>query len=89
MEQTGHSVTINGREDITVTGVEDVPSFTDLEVYMKTNKGMLVIRGEKLNVKNLSTDKGVIKIEGIIDGLIYTKSKHEKSGKSFTKRLFS
>lgn len=89
MEQTGHVVTINERENISITGVEDVLTFTDLEVYMKTTKGLLVVKGEKLNVKNLSTDKGVVRIEGTIDGLIYTKSKNEKSGKSFTKRLFS
>lgn len=84
-----HSITLNNRSEISITGVIDVKAFDDLEVMLETEMGGLLIKGKNLVVKSLSVETGRILVEGLIDGLIYTKTTAPKSKESLVKRLFS
>ena len=77
--EVSHHVILEGREELSVSGVEEVESFDENTIVMVTNKGTLVVRGEELHIEKLSLDGGDLRVEGIVDSLTY-----EEEGKSRT-----
>ena len=75
-----HHVILEGREQLSVSGVEEVESFDENTIIMTTVKGTLVVRGEDLHIEKLSLDGGDLKVEGDIDALTYEESRRERSG---------
>lgn len=51
-----HSVILEGREKLTISGVTDVHSFDEEQVLLETVRGMLVVRGQGLHVERLQLD---------------------------------
>ena len=43
--EAAHHVILEGRESLTVSGVEEVESFDETTIVMSTSKGSLVVRG--------------------------------------------
>ena len=82
-----HNVIMEGREKLTVSGVDDVDSFDEVEIIAKTVRGRLTIRGEGLHLEKLSLDTGEIIACGRIDGLEYEGESVQESG-GFFARLF-
>lgn len=82
-----HNVIMEGREKLTVSGVDDVDSFDEVEIIAKTVRGRLVIRGEGLHLEKLSLDTGEIIACGRIDALEYEGESNQESG-GFLARLF-
>ena len=44
--EAAHHILLEGREQLTVSGVEEVESFDENTIVMVTGKGTLVVRGE-------------------------------------------
>ncbi len=84
--EAGHHVILEGRESLSVSGVEEVESFDENEIVMDTVKGRLVIRGEELHIEKLSLDGGDLKVEGSVDSLTYEEDAGDRGG--FLARLF-
>ena len=82
-----HNVIMEGREKLTVSGVEDVDSFDENEVIAKTVRGRLIIRGEDLKLEKLSLDTGEIIACGRVDSFEYENDGPHDSG-GFFARLF-
>lgn len=84
-----HKVYINARKTAVLSGVRDVLSFDAAEVYLETEQGVLLIRGDELHVNRLSLEKGEIDIDGRIDSLAYSEvEENGKKAASFLGRLF-
>lgn len=62
--EAAHHILLEGREQLTVSGVEEVESFDENTIVMVTSKGTLVVRGEDLHIEKLSLDGGDLKVEG-------------------------
>lgn len=85
----GHKLSLIGRKALTLTGVKEVISFDAKEVILDTVQGVLLLRGDELNVTRLLVEKGEVDLDGRIDSLVYTeRSKGSKRSESFAKRLF-
>jgi sporulation protein YabP len=84
--EPAHNLILEGREKLTVSGVEDVDSFDETEITAKTVRGRLVIRGEELHLEKLSLDGGEIVACGRIDAMEYEGESSEEGG--FFSRLF-
>lgn len=82
-----HNVIMEGREKLTVSGVEDVDSFDENEIISKTVRGRLVIRGEAMKLEKLSLDTGEITALGKIDSIEYENDDSQETG-GFLSRLF-
>lgn len=67
----GHRITLEEREQLAVTGVEEVESFDENTIIMSTPKGQLVIHGNGLHIEQLSLDGGQLRVEGYVDSLSY------------------
>ena len=75
-----HHLILEGREQLSVSGVEEVESFDENQIVMYTTKGTLVVRGENLHIEKLSLDGGDLKVEGDIDALTYEDGPRENGG---------
>lgn len=78
--QAAHHILLEGREELTVSGVEEVESFDENTIVMLTVKGTLVVRGENLHIEKLSLDGGDLKVEGTVDSLSYEDAGRERVG---------
>lgn len=83
----GPSHHLEEREQLSVSGVEEVESFDENTIVMLTNRGTLIVRGEELHIEKLSLDGGDLKVEGTIDSLTYEDSGRDRAGGLFA-RLF-
>lgn len=66
-----HKLTLNGRRQLTVTGVTEVLSFDDTAVIARTDLGTLVVQGKELQLKTLLPEGGQVAVDGNISALIY------------------
>lgn len=84
-----HKVYLNARRTAVLSGVRDVLSFDAKEVYLETEQGILLIRGDELHVNRLSLEKGEVDVDGRIDSFAYSdKEEPAKKAASFLGRMF-
>ena len=86
MPQSGHRLELVGREQLTISGVEDVERFDESSIVMSTSAGILVITGEDLHIGKLSLDGGELHVDGRVDSISYEEGGREQGG--FFRRLF-
>ncbi len=88
-EVGAHKLSLIGRKSLSLTGVKEVVSFDAKEVILETVQGVLLLRGDEMNVTRLLVEKGEVDLDGRIDSLIYTeRGRGSKRSESFAKRLF-
>lgn len=78
-----HNITMRNRKHLDITGVKQVESFDNEEFLLETVMGILAIRGENLQMKNLDVEKGVVSIKGRVFDLIYVDEQHGEKAKGF------
>jgi sporulation protein YabP len=83
-----HDVIMRSRRLLDITGVKQVESFDNEEFLLETVMGILAIRGQNLQMKNLDVDKGVVSIKGKIFDLVYLDEQHGEKAKGFFSKLF-
>lgn len=77
---SNHRLELDGRESLTVSGVEDVERFDETGIVMSTAVGTLVITGEDLHIGKLSLDGGELHVDGRIDSLTYEEQGPSRGG---------
>jgi len=75
-----HQVTLIDREEMSVDGVINLGSFDEKEIVMETQQGMLLIKGENLNIKQLNLEKGNIVVDGTVKSLVYEDEIKQRRG---------
>ena len=83
-----HSITLNERKSILITGVKKIDNFNELEFLIETIMGYLKITGEDLEIIKLDTYQGNISIKGKINSLNYTETPNKKEKESMINKLF-
>ncbi len=83
-----HSVVLDKRASITVTGVLDVISFDEESILTETDMGVLVIRGSNLHVSKLNLETGDLVVDGEIYNISYEDRAVGKGKGSFFGSLF-
>jgi len=84
-----HSILMENRQKVTITGVEDVDSFDEASVLLVTDLGYITLHGMDLHISKLNLEEGQLIVEGDITGLEY--SDHEGfggKGGGFFKKMF-
>lgn len=82
-----HSISMEDRNKLRMTGVTDVGSFDEETLEIYTSMGELIVRGEDLQVVSLSIEKGELSAEGRILSLSYSEIREKRGG--FFSRLLS
>ena len=86
-KRTGHRLTLDEREQLSLTGVTDVEEFNEDILRAQTEKGLLIIKGEALSVTRLDLEEGVMDIEGEVVSLEYSDRMGSVKG-SVLSRIF-
>ncbi len=73
-----HSININGRKNISISGVKKIESFDNEEFLLETVMGYIVVKGESLEIIKLDTMQGNISIKGRIISLGYIENSRKK-----------
>ncbi len=82
-----HSLTIDNRSDMSVTGVVQVISYDENHIVLKTDYGKLYITGRNLVAGEISNTSNILKLSGEISALQYrgVTNKNESLFKRLTK----
>jgi len=83
-----HSLQIDRREKVNVSGMIDVISFDEESVIGETEMGVIIIRGANLHVNKISLDNGELSVSGEIDSITYENPGGPAKAKSLMGRLF-
>ncbi|MCT1901822.1 sporulation protein YabP [Oceanobacillus sojae] len=83
-----HTVKIDKRKNLEITGVKEVDSFDNEAFLLETVMGYLIIRGQNLQLKNLDVTEGVVTIKGKIYELSYVDEQQQEKAKGFFSKLF-
>ncbi|MBQ4145792.1 MAG: sporulation protein YabP [Clostridia bacterium] len=83
-----HSITIENREKMTITAVEDVESFDEEKIIVYTTMGKLTIYGYDFRINKLNVDDGQLTIEGQIDDIQYSDTNTNVRKGGFFSRMF-
>ena len=75
-----HRVVLEDREQLTISGVEEVESFDENTILLTTAHGDLEVQGEGLHIEKLSLDGGDLKVEGLVTALLYQTRGRERGG---------
>ena len=84
---TPHSVTLEDRKLLNISGITDLDSFDEREIVLYTKKGELTITGRELHINAISIENGSLSVEGDIWSLQYG-DKDKQSPVSMLGKLF-
>ena len=81
-----HSIIIEDRKDVSISGVTDVESFDEETVILMTDLGELVIKGFGLHISKIDVVSGDLALEGEIYSIGYSDT--QAVGGGLLSRLF-
>lgn len=73
--KAAHSIKLENRESLSLTGVEDVTGFDEGLIVLSTAQGDLNIRGQQLHIERIDLESGQLEVRGHIQDLSYDESK--------------
>lgn len=77
----GRTLTMLGREKLSLSGVEDVVRFDEEQVICRTALGELILEGTSLRITSFSHDLGTLVLCGEISGFYYDDKKRKTKKK--------
>lgn len=75
-----HSLIIDGRKNISVSGVTEADNFNDEEIILYTSYGQLTIKGEDLQISVLNTESGDVTASGKVNSVSYSERSTKQQG---------
>lgn len=82
-------LTLNNRKRLEITGVKKLESLNKTEFFVDTILGLLLVRGEDLEMQHLDIEKGILWIIGRVSSLSYLdEDTNKKKDEGFFKKLF-
>lgn len=85
-----HVFNLVERKNVSISGVKKIDSFDSEEFLIESVMGMIVLKGEGLELIKLDTREGVVTIKGMVNSLTYVDEITTKKNKenSVISRLF-
>ncbi len=85
VQRKKHSVTIEDRNNLRVSGISEVSSYDTTAVVVESDCGRLVIQGAGLHINSFDQSSGNLLIAGQIEALQYLENRQKSE--SFFARL--
>ena len=79
------SLILYQRKKLNLCGIEDVVSFDELNIYLITENGNLLIEGNDLHITTLDVTSGNMTVEGLICAMIYNDKENKKKDGFFSR----
>lgn len=86
-DNTKHEVKVIDRNLIYLSGISKIISFDSEEFLMESVMGIILLKGQDLEIVKLDTHDGCVSIKGIINSMVYDDAK-KKDGESLIGKLF-
>ena len=83
-----HEVKVTDRSMINLSGINKITSFDDQEFLMESNMGVILLKGEKLEIVKLDTHDGNVKIKGHLNSFAYIENVKKNKEDSLLSKLF-
>ena len=80
-------IKVTDRKKVSLSGVKKLVSFNPEEFLIETNLGVLLLKGQELEIIKLDTTDGILSIKGHVNNLNYIDSNKSKES-SIIARLF-
>lgn len=68
----GHKLELDHHRAMSMTGVKDVPVFTDKNITVILDGETLYVTGQNLSVKNLDVENGKLSVLGTVNSIKYS-----------------
>ena len=79
MEASGkHTVRLEDRSDLVMTGVVEVISYDDGYIELLLDEGGVTVEGEGLRITQFDSERGLLTARGTVDAVIYTDRTQKK-----------
>ncbi len=87
-EHTGeaHELTLLNRQRLNMSGVKEVISFNEDQIQLETVQGSCLIKGNNMNIHQLSLENGRLVVTGEVVTIDYAFK--QSKGKKFISRVF-
>ncbi len=83
-----HNIILENRKKLSVSGIEEVESFNEEEIVLRTSMhGILVVKGEELHINRLNVDSGDVNITGTVSSMDYIDESQKTKGTGILQRL--
>ena len=69
-----HALRLEGRDRLSVAGVQDVSGFDENTVLLLTGERELCVRGEGLHIERIDLDAGALELRGRVRELSYEET---------------
>ena len=86
-DNTKHEVKVIDRNLIYLSGISKIISFDSEEFLMESVMGIILLKGQDLEIVKLDTHDGVVSIKGVISSIVYDEGK-KKDTESLLGKLF-
>ena len=83
-----HEVKITDRNIISLSGIKRINSFDNEEFLMESNMGIILLKGEKLEIIKLDTHDGNVRIKGRLNSFTYLENHKKNKEESLISKLF-
>lgn len=83
-----HEIKVVDRNIISLSGISKIVSFDDQEFLMESNMGMILLKGEGLEIVKLDTHDGNVKIKGKLISYAYIDNMKKSKEESLLAKLF-
>ena len=85
---SAHNLSINERKNILMSGIKKIISFDNEEFLMESTMGMILLKGNALEIVKLDTHDGNVSIKGKVNQITYLEDKEKIKEDSFITKLF-
>jgi len=83
-----HEIKVVDRSVISLSGISKISSFDDQEFLMESNMGVIILKGEGLEIVKLDTHDGNVKIKGKLISFAYIENFKKSKEESLLSKLF-
>lgn len=81
-----HSVIIDSRKKLNISGVKDVEAFDEETIVLKTVMGDMTVKGDGLRIVSFNTESSDLLAEGTVYAVVYMSD--VKNSRGFLSRIF-
>ena len=74
-----HTLMLDNRRKLVLTGAVDVNGFNDETVSVKTTAGALIIKGSGLHIDKLNLETGDVTVSGTVNSMQYIGTDNTRS----------
>ena len=83
-----HEIKVTDRNIMNFSGIKKINSFDNEEFLMESNMGMILLKGEKLEIIKLDTHDGNVRIKGKLNSITYMENIKKTKDESLIAKLF-